>query len=122
MRRNQRERGQRPFPKFLWISHAVGGKFYKFVAQHHAEFGNPRLVIVSFVSVYYWPGDFKCPLNGVKQRVIGPTGWRDSMFSSHACQAGVLKLSVTGLPGAAYASDDLHYALRTPKAMRLKAK
>ena len=56
-RRNQRERGQRQFPKFLRISHAVSGEFYKFVTQHHAEFGNPRLVIVSFVSAYHGPSE-----------------------------------------------------------------
>jgi hypothetical protein len=72
------------------------------VAERHAQFGYPRFVIASFVGPYHRPGDVKCPLDGDKHYRVGPNyemGLESPWFPPYACQAGVLKLSVTGAWG-----------------------
>jgi hypothetical protein len=50
-----------------WILHAIGGEFYKPVAERHTQFGYPRLVIASFVGTYG-----VSTLWNIVERVAGP--------------------------------------------------
>jgi hypothetical protein len=60
-----------------------------------AEFGHPGLVSASLVSPYHLPRGVERSLDGGKHDGIRPTRSRIKRAHAHACQAGILRLSVT---------------------------